>query len=61
MLDFRGNGEYLIEVNLSCWFTEIQPKRLSDGFLVGIDPIQKLVQSFFSLHKRGGSPSDGRG
>jgi hypothetical protein len=61
MLDFRGYWKDLIEVYLRCWFTEILPKRLSYGFLVGIDPIQNLEQAFLSLYKCGGSPSDSRG
>ena len=61
MLDFRGNRKYLIEVYLSRWFTEIHPKRLADGILVGVDPIQNLEQALLPLYKCGGSPSYGRG
>jgi hypothetical protein len=61
MLDLGGHRKNLIEVYLRCRFTEIHPKRLSDGFLVGIDPIQNLEQAFLPLCKCGGSPSNSRG
>jgi hypothetical protein len=50
VLDLGGHRKDLIEVYLWCWFAEILPKRLSDGFLVGIDPIQNLEQAFLPLH-----------